>query len=113
MPPPDLPPERPPELPPERPSVFPAPWAARAFALAVALNEGGAFGWADFSGALAAARGADPEGDYFAAWLAALEAVLARRGVPPEAVAAMAEAWQAAARATPHGAPISLGRAPA
>ena len=95
------PPERP-----EMPAVFPAPWAARAFALAVALNEAGAFGWPEFSAALAEARAAAPEGDYFVAWLAALEAVLARRGVASEAVAAMAAAWQAAARATPHGQPI-------
>jgi nitrile hydratase accessory protein len=88
--------------------VFPEPWAARAFGLAVALSEGGAFAWPEFSAALAEARAAEPEGDYFVAWLAALEAVLARRGVAPEAVAATAAAWQAAARATPHGQPIRL-----
>lgn len=91
---------------PEVPEVFPAPWAARVFALAVALNEAGAFGWPEFSAALAEARGAAPEEEYFLAWLAALEAVLARRGVAREAVAATAAAWQAAARATPHGQPI-------
>jgi nitrile hydratase accessory protein len=90
---------------------FPTPWAARAFALAIALSERGAFPWPEFSTALAAVRAADPDGDYFAAWLAALEAVMARRGLSPEAVAATAEAWQAAARATPHGRPIRLGNA--
>ena len=87
--------------------IFPSPWAARAFALAVGLSERGVFGWPDFSAALAEARAADPDGDYFAAWLGALESVLARRGIAgPEAVADMAEAWHRAARATPHGQPI-------
>lgn len=93
---------------PDAPPAFPAPWAARAFALAVALSEAGVVPWPEFSAALAEARGAAPEGDYFAAWLAALEAVLARRGIGPEAVAAMTAAWQAAARVTPHGQPITL-----
>ena len=74
----------PPELPglprdAEGAPVFPEPWAARAFALAVGLHERGAFAWPEFSAALAEARARDPDGDYFAAWLAALEAVLARR----------------------------------
>jgi len=88
---------------------FPAPWAARAFALAVALHERGAFAWPEFSAALAEARAADPGGEYHAAWLAALEAVLARRALAtPDRVAGLAEAWQRAARATPHGQPIRL-----
>jgi nitrile hydratase accessory protein len=90
--------------------VFPEPWAARAFALAVSLSERGAFPWPEFSATLAAARAADPDGDYFAAWLHALESVLATRGIATsDAVAELAEAWQRAARATPHGSPIRLG----
>ena len=89
--------------------VFPGPWQARAFALAVGLSERGAFTWPEFSAALAEARAADPEGEYFAAWLAALEAVLARRAIAtPDLVAGVTEAWQRAARATPHGEPIRL-----
>ena len=68
--------------------VFPGPGQARAFALAVGLSERGAFAWPEFSAALAEARAADPEGEYFAAWLAALEAVLARRAIAtPDPVA--------------------------
>ncbi len=76
----------------------------------MASSERGAFGWPEFSAALAEARAAEPEGDYFAAWLGCARSVLARRGDrAPEAVAAMAEAWQRGrARATPHGQPIRL-----
>lgn len=104
----------PPDLPglPRGPSgepVFPEPWAARAFALAVQLNESGAFAWPEFSAALGRARRADPEGDYHAAWLTALETVLAGRGVAePEALDALTAAWICAAAATPHGRPIVL-----
>ena len=92
--------------------VFPTPWAARAFALAVSMSERGAIGWPEFAAALAAARARDPDGDYFAAWLTALEAVLARRGIAvPAAIDALAEAWARAARATPHGHPIRLDSA--
>jgi len=92
--------------------VFPEPWAARAFALAVRMSERGAFAWPEFAAALAAARAQDPEGDYFAAWLAAFETVLAQRGIAaPAAVDALAEAWARAARATRHGHPIRLENA--
>ena len=94
--------------------VFPAPWAARAFALAVALNERGVFSWSEWAealgAALAAERGDDPEACW-RAWLAALEAVLGRRGVAgaPE-LAELQQAWREAAEATPHGQAVELTR---
>jgi nitrile hydratase accessory protein len=63
--------------------VFDAPWQGRAFGMAVALHEQGAFTWEEFRTALIAeitaaeARGGRFE--YYEAWLAALEGVLAAR----------------------------------
>ena len=93
--------------------VFPGAWQARAFALAALLHERGAFAWPDFAAALAAEIDRAPDGDYYAGWLRALERLLAERGIAaPGAVAALAEAWERAAAATPHGAPIRLENAP-
>lgn len=109
--------------------AFHAPWQARAFALTVHLHAAGLFTWQEWSAALGRHLGAaqgtgaldigaqPPEAGaeaYFGAWLAALEEMLAARGLAGEAeVAGMAAAWQAAARATPHGQPIVLRDAPA
>lgn len=94
--------------------VFPAPWAARAFALAVALNERGAFAWSEWAAALAAALAdgdddpADPEA-YWRCWLAALEKVLAAKQLArPGDLLDLQDAWRRAAEATPHGQPIIL-----
>jgi nitrile hydratase accessory protein len=71
--------------------VFEAPWQGRAFGMAVALHDRGAFDWEEFRAALIAeiaaveARGGRFE--YYEAWLAALESVLARRAlIEPEEV---------------------------
>jgi cobaltochelatase CobN len=71
--------------------VFDAPWQGRAFGMAVALSEGGLFPWEEFRQALireiAAAEAGGGEFRYYEAWLAALERVLAGRGlVRPEQV---------------------------
>ncbi len=95
--------------------VFPAPWAARAFALAVALNERGVFTWDEWSRSLGpkvavetAADPADPEA-YWRAWLSALETVLADKQVAAGTdLLDLKEAWRAAAERTPHGQPIEL-----
>jgi nitrile hydratase accessory protein len=90
--------------------VFPGLWQARAFALAVHLNARGAFAWPAFAAALGAEL--RREEDYWRAWLAALEALLAaERLAAPEAVAATAALWERAAERTPHGEPILLGNA--
>jgi nitrile hydratase accessory protein len=98
---------------PDRP--FSAPWQAQAFGLTVALHRAGLFSWPDWTQALGAelAHGADDGSDYWNRWLAALERLVAQRtGTPPAALAALADRWQAAARATPHGQPIELDAAP-
>jgi nitrile hydratase accessory protein len=90
--------------------VFPGLWQARAFALAVELNERGVFGWPAFAAALAAEIGRGK--DYWRAWLAALETVLAREGLAaPAKVTKVADLWRRAAENTPHGEPILLGNA--
>jgi nitrile hydratase accessory protein len=97
--------------------VFPAPWAARAFALAVALNERGVFSWSEWSETLGskvaaetAANPADPEA-YWRAWLSSLEEILQRKQVADvRDLLDLKEAWRAAAEKTPHGKPVALTR---
>ncbi|WP_323034741.1 nitrile hydratase accessory protein [Pararhodobacter sp.] len=89
---------------------FLAPWHAQVFGLTVALHERGMFDWPTWAQALGAQLKA--EGEYWEAWLAALEGLLAARGVAvPADINALAEQWQDAAHATPHGQPILLENA--
>jgi nitrile hydratase accessory protein len=102
--------------PPDQP-VFSEPWQAQAFALTVALHERGLFAWSEWAEALSSEvkrPGAAPDGsDYYEHWLAALEKLLADRGVAaPADVAELARAWRRAAQATPHGKPILLENDP-
>lgn len=68
--------------------VFEEPWESRAFGMAAALADTGAFDWGDFqSGLIAAiADGAGNDEDpqpyrYYEHWLAALEALVVTRGL--------------------------------
>ena len=68
--------------------VFREPWEAQAFAMTLALHERGLFTWPEWAAALAAeikrAQGAgDPDtGEtYYLHWLAALEKLVAEKGV--------------------------------
>ena len=98
--------------------VFAEPWQAQTFALAVALHQRGLFTWTEWADRLAAeirraqAAGDADRGDtYYHHWLAALEAVIVERGLFTSGqLAERHEAWDRAARATPHGEPIILGR---
>jgi nitrile hydratase accessory protein len=96
--------------------VFRAPWEAQAFAMAVTLSDRGYFSWPDWSARLATviadarARGEVDDGSrYYHHWLAALEGLVAERGIilPEELVTRRGE-WSDAAAATPHGKPIVL-----
>ena len=97
--------------------VFSEPWQAEAFALTVALHEKGLFSWNEWAEALSAEvkkPGAAADGsDYYRHWLAALEKLLAAKGIAlkPD-VDAVAAAWERAAHATPHGKPILLENDP-
>lgn len=66
--------------------VFDAPWQARTFAMAVKLHETGLFTWTEWSDRLSAqiaARESDRPivtgEDYYRAWQATLEALVAER----------------------------------
>jgi nitrile hydratase accessory protein len=97
--------------------VFPEPWQAQAFALAVNLSEQGHFTWKEWAATLAdeikaaASRGEPDDGSrYYHHWLAALERLVAAKGLcHPAALLARKEAWAEAYRHTPHGKPVELG----
>jgi nitrile hydratase accessory protein len=101
--------------------VFAEPWEAQAFALAVKLSEQGHFTWKEWAAALAdelkaaASRGEPDDGSrYYQHWLAALERLVAAKGLSdPAALLARKEAWAEAYRHTPHGKPVELGAGPA
>ncbi|CDX38723.1 conserved hypothetical protein [Mesorhizobium sp. ORS 3359] len=97
--------------------VFAEPWQAEAFALTVALHGKGLFSWSEWAEALSAEvkqAGAASDGhDYYEHWLAALEKLLAVKGVAGKNdVDELAAAWERAAHATPHGKPILLENDP-
>jgi nitrile hydratase accessory protein len=96
--------------------VFRAPWEAQAFALAVALHERGLFTWEEWAQVLgeeikSAQQAGDPDtgATYYHHWLAALERIVAAKGVADRAMLARYhDAWDRAADRTPHGTPIEL-----
>ena len=91
--------------------VFAEPWEAQAFAMAVKLNEAGVFGWGEWAEALGAELKAHPFRPNYESWLAALERLVEAKGVMSESERlARVAAWDRAAKATPHGAPIDLSR---
>jgi nitrile hydratase accessory protein len=97
--------------------VFREPWEAQAFAMALALHERGVFTWTEWAAALAAEiRSAQAAGDpdlgttYYRHWLAALEKLVAVKGIAgADTLMRYRDAWDHAAERTPHGKPIELG----
>ena len=91
--------------------VFAEPWQAQAFAMAVKLNEAGVFEWREWAETLGAELKSAPERPYYESWLAALEKLVKAKGVvtEPERLARI-DAWDRAAKSTPHGQPIQLIR---
>jgi nitrile hydratase accessory protein len=97
--------------------VFREPWEAHAFALAVQLQERGLFTSDELAQALgkeiaAAQRAGDPDSGetYYRHWLRALERLIVAKGAASESgLKETKEAWDRAAKATPHGQPIVLG----
>ena len=96
--------------------VFREPWEARAFAMALALHEAGVFTWKEWAETLGAQiKRAQAAGDpdtgatYYHHWLAALERMVAEKGVSGAAeLDRYYHAWDHAADRTPHGQPIEL-----
>lgn len=96
--------------------VFRAPWEAQAFAMALALHHKGVFTWLEWAQALAdqikaaqSAGDADLGDTYYRHWLAALESLVAAKGLSSaNELKRYQEAWDCAADRTPHGQPITL-----
>jgi len=96
--------------------VFREPWEAQAFAMALSLHERGLFTWPEWAAALAeeikrAQANGDPDlgNTYYRHWLAALERLVAAKGVASfEVQHRYRNAWDHAADRTPHGKPIEL-----
>lgn len=81
--------------------------------MAVTLHARGLFTWPEWAAALGAeiarAEATGSDEDYYRCWLAALERLLDEKGVvPARERLARRDAWDRAARATPHGQPIRL-----
>ncbi len=98
------------------PPVFAEPWQAQAFAMVLTLHRAGSFTWPEWAAALAqqiaeAQRAGDfDRGDtYYHHWLAALEGLVAAKGLgSADELARCRHAWSHAAQRTPHGQPIEL-----
>jgi nitrile hydratase accessory protein len=96
--------------------VFVEPWEAQAFALAVQLSERGHFTWTEWAATLAdeieqfASTGEPDDGSmYYHHWLAALERLVAAKGLSDSKVLLSRKvAWADAYRHTPHGKPVTL-----
>jgi nitrile hydratase accessory protein len=96
--------------------VFAEPWQAQAFALAVRLSAQGYFTWKEWAAALAdelksAADPGEPDDGsrYYEHWLAALEGLVAAKGLTGRnEMLARKNAWAEAYRHTPHGKPVVL-----
>jgi nitrile hydratase accessory protein len=96
--------------------VFREPWEAQAFSMAVALHARGLFTWTEWAATLAEEiRRAQAAGDpdtgetYYRHWLAALERLVAAKGIASEeTLGRYRDAWDRAADRTPHGRPIEL-----
>ena len=96
--------------------VFREPWEAEAFAMTLNLYAQGYFTWPEWVERLGAEISAAPDagdadrGDtYYLHWLKALEGLVAEKGLlTTDDLANRRDAWDKAARATPHGQPIML-----
>jgi len=96
--------------------VFREPWEAQAFALTLSLYDRGVFKWPEWAAILgdeikkAQAAGDPDTGEtYYRHWLAALERIVAEKGVTDAAtLRKYFNAWDHAADRTPHGTPIEL-----
>ncbi len=96
--------------------VFREPWEAQAFAMTLVLYRQGLFTWGEWAATLAeeikrAQATGDPDtGEtYYRHWLAALERLVAEKGIADNAsLARYRDAWDRAADRTPHGQPIEL-----
>lgn len=95
--------------------VFTAPWEAKVFAMTLQAHESGVFTWPEWAETLGAELAKDGDGSgetagYYDHWLNALETLLTRKGVAGAGqLQNLHDAWDKAAKSTPHGQPIVLG----
>jgi len=96
--------------------VFNEPWEAQAFAMTLTLHKRGLFSWKEWTEILGdeikkAQAAGDPDrgNTYYRHWLAALERIVAEKGVTDRAALVRTrDAWEHACERTPHGTPIEL-----
>ena len=96
--------------------VFREPWEAQAFATTLMLHQRGLYTWGEWARALtqqisaAQTQGDADLGDtYYCHWLAALEALIATKGLSSDVeLRRYRRAWEHAADRTAHGQPIEL-----
>jgi nitrile hydratase accessory protein len=87
--------------------VFEEPWQAKAFALAVQLNEAGVFSWSEWAAALGAELATGRP--YYEAWVSTLETLATGKGLAEtSALRNLQAAWEQAYLRTPHGKPVEL-----
>jgi nitrile hydratase accessory protein len=99
--------------------VFAAPWQAEAFAIVVGLHQRGVFTWNEWVRTLSeeiashpAAPGEDANDIYYRRFLAALETIVAKKGLlSPSRMLQRKEEWRLAYLHTPHGEAVDLARA--
>ena len=93
-------------------AVFVEPWHAEVFSMVHLLVDRGQFTvgeWAEMLGGVIKERPDDES--YYQCWLAALERMTLQKGLVEEGpLNERKDAWDRAARATPHGEPIVLER---
>ena len=107
-------PETLPDLGAARPD-FEEPWQGEAFALVVSLHRAGHFEWNEWvetlSSEIAADATAPKPRSYYQQWLAALERLVAQKGlVGVGERGARKRAWRDAYLTTPHGEAVQLDR---
>ena len=96
--------------------IFREPWEAQAFAMAVSLEKIGLFTWEKWTETIGALIAEDTRPDttgerYYHYWLRALEQLVdAHTPISSDLLETRKNAWDRAARATPHGEVIKLGR---
>ena len=99
--------------------IFAEPWQAQAFAMTVRLSAEGYFTWPEWAQYLSAEIAAEKDGapddaigSYYRQWLAALEKLVADKGLAsPAEMTGRKEDWRRAYLNTPHGEAIELNAA--
>jgi nitrile hydratase accessory protein len=91
--------------------VFKEPWEAQVFAMVVGLQERGVFTWNEWAQALGKQLKSAEQENYYESCLKTLEMLVEKNYIlSHEERLHRIEAWDRAARATPHGEPIELSR---